>query len=106
MGIIYAIIIIVAGVSLLFAMEKWNNESSENRNDLVFKGRNKSYGAFKIRTEYTRMIAVIIGCMMLFSVSAYGLKLLMDLKGSEVAAVDAKLDMTQIDLTPPVDKNE
>jgi len=84
----------------------WNNVVSDNRNDIVFERRNQSYGAYKLRKEYTRVVAFIIAGMLLFSVSALGIKLLLDMKGGAAEAVDAKLDMTQIDLTPPVDKNE
>lgn len=84
----------------------WNNVVSDNRNDIVFEGRNQAYGAYQIRKEYTRVVALIVGGMLVFSLAALGVKLFLDRKATEVAAVDAKLDMTQIDLTPPVDKSE
>ncbi len=84
----------------------WNNVVSDNRNDIVFEGRNQEYGAYQIRREYTKLVALIVGGMLVFSVAALGLKMFLDMKGNEIAAADAKLDMTQIDLTPPVDKSE
>lgn len=104
--VIVTLIALIAVVSILLGLEKWNNVVSDNRNDIVFEGRNHAYGAYQIRKEHTRLVALIVGGMILASASALGIKLLLDMKGTAVEAVDAKLDMTQIDLTPPVDKNE
>ncbi len=84
----------------------WNNIVSDSRTDIVFAERNQSYGAYQIRKGYTTLVAIIIGGMLVFSLGSYGLKILLDMKGTDVEVADAKLDMTQIDLTPPVDKSE
>ena len=83
----------------------WNNVSSDNRNDIVFIGRNQAYGAYQIRREYNKLVTIIVLGMLGFSLAIFGIKLLLDIK-SDNALKDVKLDVTQIDLTPPVDPKE
>ena len=83
----------------------WNNVASDNRNDIVFDGRNQAYGAYQIRKEYTKVVSIIVGSMLLFSFAIFGIKMILDHKTDD-ALKDVKLDVTNIDLTPPVDKNE
>lgn len=83
----------------------WNNVASDNRNDIVFVGRNQAYGAYQIRKEYTKVVSIIVGGMLVFSLAVFGLKLFLDRKTDDTLK-DVKLDVTQIDLTPPVDKSE
>ena len=83
----------------------WNSVTSDNRNDIVFIGRNQAYGAYQIRRDYTMVVFYILCGIFVLSLSIFGIKLLLDIK-SDNALKDVKLDVTQIDLTPPVDKSE
>ena len=83
----------------------WNNVVSDNRNDIVFVGRNQSYGAFQIRRNYTSSVAMIVGSIALATVLTFGVKYFFDNRSPDKIE-DVKLDVTNIDLTPPVDKSE
>ncbi|MBS1647028.1 MAG: energy transducer TonB [Bacteroidetes bacterium] len=84
----------------------WNNVSSDTRNDLVFEGRNQAYGAYPIRKEYNKRITFIVCGLLVLSIALSGLKYLLDNKKDDALDKDVKLDVTQIDLTPPAEKNE
>jgi protein TonB len=106
MVLILVVILIIAGASLLLSMEKWNNVSSDNRNDIVFETRNHTYGAYQIRRDYNKRVTFIVAGMMVFFLAMFGVKLILDHKSSDTTLDNVKLDVTQIDLTPPVDKND
>lgn len=84
----------------------WNSVTSDNRNDIVFTGRNQAYGAYQIRRDYTMIVFYILCGIFVFSLAIFGIKLILDQKSNDNALNNVKLDMTQIDLTPPPDKNE
>ena len=79
--------------------KSWNNVTLDERNDLVFEGRNQAYGAFELRRNYNKRVTYIIGGVILFSVALMGLKKFMDRPKDEV--VEETLKVEQIDLTPP-----
>ena len=58
--------------------KSWNNVTLDERNDLVFEGRNQAYGAFELRRNYNKRVTYIIGGVILFSVALMGLKKFMD----------------------------
>ena len=85
----------------------WNNVVSPNRNEIVFEGRNREYGAYQIRRDYTRTITLTIGGVALVCGLLFGTKKLFDLKAASDSEKEAKLENVQIDLTPPpVDEKE
>jgi len=86
----------------------WYNVVSDVRNEIVFQNRNKNYGAYQLRKEYTRTLSTIVLSMIVASIVAFGIKYFVDhYKPSEEEFVKTKIDVTQIDLTPPqLDKNE
>jgi periplasmic protein TonB len=85
----------------------WNNVVSPNRNEIVFEGRNREYGAYQIRRDYTRTIALTIGGVALAAALLFGTKKLFDLKAASDSDKEVKLENVQIDLTPPpVDEKE
>lgn len=86
-------------------MNTWNNVVADSRNDIVFVGRNQSYGAYQIRRNYNNTVAWIIGGVTVTAILIYVLMLVLNMK-TDVPVEDVKLDMTQIDLTPPTEKNE
>lgn len=84
----------------------WNNVSSDERNDLVFRGRNQEYGAYQLRKRYNWTVTLILFGLGAALALGMGVKAILSMKGEEVVK-EPVLDMTQIDLTPPpVDKNE
>ncbi len=84
----------------------WNNVVSPSRNDIVFDGRNQSYGAFELRRKYSETVMWIVVGLIATTVLIIATKFILDLKGADAIDANVKLDMTQIDLTPPVDKSE
>ncbi|MEO8067921.1 MAG: energy transducer TonB [Flavobacteriales bacterium] len=50
--------LVIVLLSLLFADQGWSNVLSSSRNDVVFAGRNKAYGAYRIRQEHHRVLVV------------------------------------------------
>jgi uncharacterized membrane protein len=62
MVIIFSIIAIVLLVSLYdyFSAKNWQQVTSEVRNDVVFKNRNKNYGAYVMRRDYNKRLKIII----------------------------------------------
>ena len=89
-------------------INEWTNVVSDERNDIVFENRNKSYGAFVIRREYTRTVM-----MALLSTATAVILLAVTPKIIELFRRSAednlvKVENTQVDLTapPPVDESE
>jgi len=84
----------------------WNNVASDERNDLVFQGRNQEYGAYQLRKKYNWTVTLILFGLGAALALGMGVKAILNMRGEEVVK-EPVLDMTQIDLTPPpVDKNE
>jgi protein TonB len=79
--------------------KSWNNVTLDERNDLVFAGRNQGYGAYELRSNYNRRVSFIIGGMIVFSLALLGLKKIMDRPADEDVQEVVKVE--QIDLTPP-----
>lgn len=80
-------------------LKNWNSVTLDERNDIVFEGRNQAYGAFELRRNYNKRVTYIIGGMIVFSMALLGLKKFMDRPKEEVVAENIKVE--QIDLTPP-----
>ena len=80
-------------------LKNWNNVTLDERNDLVFEGRNQMYGAYELRRNYNKRITLIIGGMILFSLVLLGLKKFSDRPRNEEQKETLKVE--QIDLTPP-----
>lgn len=80
-------------------LKNWNNLTLDERNDLVFEGRNQNYGAYELRRNYNKRVTFIIGGMILFSFVLLGIKKLADRPKDE--EVKETLKVEQIDLTPP-----
>jgi protein TonB len=80
-------------------LKNWNNLTLDERNDLVFEGRNRSYGAYELRTNYNKRVTYILGGVFLFSVALMGVKKLVDRPKEEEVVANIKVE--QIDLTPP-----
>ncbi len=86
-------------------LQTWNDLTQDERNELVFEGRNQSYGAYQLRKEYNKRMTVIIGGMLVFSFALFGIKFFIDNRPQEEEPV---IDMTNVavDLTPPPPQEE
>jgi protein TonB len=80
-------------------LKNWNNVTLDERNALVFEGRNQNYGAYELRSNYNKRVTFIIGGMILFSFVLLGLKKFADRPKVEEKVETLKVE--QIDLTPP-----
>ena len=81
-------------------MNTWNDATFDNRNELVFAGRNTAYGAYEIRRNYNKTVTIVIGGMLAFSLILAGVKKFIDSRPEEVEAV-ADMSNIVVDLTPP-----
>jgi protein TonB len=79
--------------------KSWNNITLDERNNIVFEGRNQNYGAYELRSTYNRRVTYIIGGMIVFSLVLLGAKKFAD--RPETEKVEEVLKVEQIDLTPP-----
>ncbi|HOZ86311.1 MAG TPA: TonB family protein [Bacteroidia bacterium] len=80
-------------------LKNWNNLTLDERNDLVFEGRNQNYGAYQLRTTYNKRVSMIVGGMIVFSIALFGVKKFIDRPHEEEVVETLKVE--QIDLTPP-----
>lgn len=59
---------VLLALSLLLTDLGWNNVLSPARNDVVFEGRNRAYGAYPLRRDHPRvMVLAFVGATGLFS---------------------------------------
>lgn len=79
----------------------------QNWNDIVFEGRNQSYGAYVIRTIYDRNLLIAIGLtIFIIALMVYGPAIAAMIKGAEIVekAPPKKLVYTELSAPPPIDK--
>lgn len=86
----------------------WDSVVAPVRNDLVFEDRNKSYGAYELRKNHNRSLAmalIITASAFIFIVS---LPAIIDWINNKLEEVDVPVDITPLDLTapPPIDETE
>jgi protein TonB len=74
MEVIIAIIVLVAGITLYdyFSARTWQQVTSDVRNDIVFDGRNREYGAYILRTEYDKRLMLIMFSLLAVIGLSYG----------------------------------
>ena len=112
MGTISVIVILIAGISLYdyLSSRKWQQVTSEERNEMVFASRNREYGAYQIRKSYNLNVVLIVGIMIFSIGSAYGIYRLVKVSG-EVSKPEPDqlalltMDAPKIDepLDPPIE---
>jgi len=84
----------------------WINVTSDGRNELVFEGRNKAYGAYQLRKNFNRFYSLALLITVGITVVGFGVpKILSAFKAKieEVGNVDVQLADLE---PPPIDKNE
>ena len=102
MGVIVSVIILVLFVSLYdyFTARKWQQVTSSYRNDLVFEGRNKNYGAYEMRRNYDkRLIFIMLGIIIAIS-TAYGTYLFIKSMPEDIVE-PPPLDLSQFTVAAP-----
>jgi len=74
MEVIIAIIVLVAGITLYdyFSARTWQQVTSDIRNEIVFDGRNREYGAYVLRTEYDKRLMLIMFSLLAVIGLSYG----------------------------------
>jgi len=84
-------IVILLGLSIAMAMDlSWNNVLTTTRNDMVFADRNREYGAFVLRRDYSkRLLMALVGSVLVFSL-AVGLPKIIAAFSGEAEVADAK----------------
>jgi protein TonB len=87
-------------------VESWSNATNENRTELVFEFRNKSYGAYKLRKKYFRRLLIA------FFITCFGTGILLSVPllvyYLNKRDTDLKLKMEDailLEEPPPIDKN-
>jgi periplasmic protein TonB len=85
-------------------MGGWMDVTSETRNEIVFEGRNKEYGAYYVRKKYQKVILISMGIAVGSLVVGISIPLLLKVlnlkKKDDVVTV--KVDLKAL---PPPDKN-
>jgi protein TonB len=86
----------------------WNSVVAPSRNELVFEDRNKAYGAFDLRRNHNRRIAIALIITGLSFTLIVSLPAIIAWIKNATAEVEVPIDMTQVDLTapPPLDETE
>ncbi|MFT3884554.1 MAG: energy transducer TonB [Flavobacteriales bacterium] len=89
-------------LSLLLTLDgSWMNVLQKVRNNLVFADRNKAYGAYELRTDYNRRLALALACGVAFFAVVIGAPYIINKLGSKevkeekVKIVDVNLDNYQ-----------
>ena len=80
--LITIVILLIAGISLYeyLSSKSWQQVTSTERNDIVFEDRNHEYGAYQIRSNYSRNLILVMAGVVLFIGTTFGIyKLIMNL---------------------------
>lgn len=87
--VIFIVILLI--LSMAMAMDlSWNNVLTNARNEMVFADRNREYGAFVLRRDYTkRLLIAVVGSVLVFGL-AVGLPKIIAAMGGEEEVVEAK----------------
>ncbi|MFZ9587446.1 MAG: energy transducer TonB [Crocinitomicaceae bacterium] len=75
MQVLYVIVALVTGFSLLdyLTARKWQQVTSNTRNEVVFAHRNKAYGAYVLRSSYNKRMVLIMAGLVLLAGLAFGI---------------------------------
>ena len=105
MQVLYVIVALVTGFSLLdyLTARKWQQVTSNTRNEVVFAHRNKAYGAYVLRSSYNKRMVMIMAGLVLLAALSFGIsELIKRLPKEEIELPkDNSKNMT---LTPPADE--
>lgn len=103
--LITIVILLVAGISLYeyLSSKSWQQVTSVERNDIVFEDRNHEYGAYQIRTNYSRNLILVMAGVILFIGTTFGIyKLIMNLPKEKPQEVP--LDLSSFAMDAPLEE--
>ena len=103
--LITIVIVIIAGISLYeyLSSKNWQQITSVERNEIVFEDRNHEYGAYQIRTNYSRNLILVMAGVILFIGTTFGIyKLIMNLP--EEKPKEVPLDLTAFAMDAPLEE--
>ncbi len=84
----------------------WNDVTSAGRNDIVFEGRFKDYGAYLIRTRYRKTLATAFLLTIVIGIIAISLPVLLRvLSGGKKGAEEVKNITVHLVAPPPLNPN-
>ncbi|MEO6883482.1 MAG: TonB family protein [Bacteroidia bacterium] len=86
----------------------WNNVLSDGRNEIVFEKRNKEYGAYVIRREYSRTVVMALLIAIAAIVLLVGIPMIVRLiEGANFNTNDKPVTVSVVlQAPPPVDPNK
>lgn len=98
--IVVVIAIILISLSEYFSSRDWESETSQKKNNVIFKFKNKKYGAFKIRNDYNDTLMFIIFSIafvvLVLSIFSLNYRLI-----PPPVATNIIIDTTTFELPPP-----
>ncbi|MNK09764.1 Gram-negative bacterial tonB protein [compost metagenome] len=103
--LITIVILLVAGISLYeyLSSKSWQQVTSAERNEIVFEERNHEYGAYQIRSNYSRNLILVMAGVVLFIGTTFGIyKLIMNLP--EEKPKEVPLDLTAFAVDAPLEE--
>lgn len=85
----------------------WNDVVYEGRNNLVFEEKNKEYGAYKLRTRYSRVVIIALLISVSFFLVCLSIPVIMSWLNSmkQQVAVNTEIEVT-LSEPPPIDETE
>ena len=106
MEIILGIIAVIFGISLYDYLAGRNQQvTSPERNEMVFEGRNREYGAYVIRRDYNMVFLIILASVMLSIGTAYGIYRIIKAIPEEIVPPPPKDDTTFAVAAPPLEED-
>ncbi len=103
--LITVVILLVVGISLYeyLSSKSWQQITSVERNEVVFEDRNHEYGAYQIRTNYSRNLILVMAGVILFIGTTFGIyKLIMNLPQEKPQEVP--LDLSSFAMDAPLEE--
>ncbi len=79
----------------------WNDVTSEGRNDIVFEGRFKDYGAYFVRSRYRKTLAIAFLITIVIGVIAISLPVILRAIGAGKKSVEEVKNFTVHLVAPP-----
>ncbi|MBP8823264.1 MAG: energy transducer TonB [Flavobacteriales bacterium] len=102
--VILVAILVLLSVLLTFDTS-WMNLLQGTRNELIFANRNKAYGAYELRTDYTRRLGLaMVGALVLFAV-VVGTPYALSKLGPEEEAAE-KVQIVDVNLDNFIEENK
>jgi len=83
----------------------WNDVTSEGRNEVVFEGRFKEYGAFLVRSTYQRSLLIALGIAVGFGIVSISMPLIIKAIGSHKANDEVRNITVHLTTPPPLNPN-